>query len=169
MWNNLFSEIMGEQENVIDVAKLKLEVVSIHPDAGFPKYRYNAKMTKSDERRFLIRLLSHIKDHSSSDNPIEKWFNERNMTTNEDAGFYEEEILWGFSRDKKSIKIKPGGKAFWKKHEDKWWNYLESSLDEVSDNKPFEVVTYEVILHPAWFKNVDKIIDVYESTAHWMV
>lgn len=52
MWNNLFSELMGKEEDIVDVVKIKLEVVSIHPDAGFPWYRLNARTTKFDERRF---------------------------------------------------------------------------------------------------------------------
>lgn len=168
MWNNLFSEILNKEENIVDVAKLKIEVVSIHPDSGFPKYRYNSKMTKNDERRFLIRLLSSIESGCISKNPIEKWFNEKELTSNKEAGLYQEEILWGFLREKRSIKIKPNSKTFWKKHQDKWWNGLEEHFDGPSDNKPYEVVTYEVIIHPAWFKNLNEIINIYESTAHWM-
>ncbi|GMQ63834.1 hypothetical protein [Vallitalea maricola] len=170
MWNNLFAEILNKNEDILEVMKLRIEIASIHPDAGFPKYRMNATCTKNDERRFLTRVLSDVYNNLEK-NPIVNWFEKRGGSVNEfkieEGKVDEQRLIWGFERHK-GIKIKTS-KSFWNKTKDCWWSYLENQITELSDNKPYEIVTYDVILHPKWFEETNTVLEgVYESTAHWM-
>lgn len=171
--NNLFYTAMGEEDKVLPVLMVNVEIISVHPDAGYPRYRMNASYTKGDERKFLLRIL---RDAIYGTNPESLLVKESNKPTRwdktqtgTDYRMDASKIIWGFERHK-GLKIKhSSNKSFWKKHAHQWWSDLrESYFYYKSDNHPFEQVTYDIMIHPGWeeelIPSLDKRID---STAHW--
>ncbi|MBX2878181.1 MAG: hypothetical protein KTR30_39035 [Saprospiraceae bacterium] len=171
--NNLFYQVLGETEKILPVLMIDLEILSVHPDAGYPRYRRNPATTKEDERRFLLRILADSIGDVEPGNPLtresEKPTQWNNTQTGTDYRMDASKIIWGFERHK-GLKIKPiSSKAFWKRNHDQWWYDLKDSyFEEKSDNKPFELVPYHVMVHPGWEKTLSKVLGKrIESTAYW--
>ena len=170
---NLFSTVLGEEDKILPVLMVTVEIISVHPDAGYPRFRRNPATTKEDERKFLLRILAEAIYEIDPENPLVKesekpteW--DKNQTST-DYKMAASKIIWGFERHK-GLKIKPAStKSFWKKHADQWWSDLsESYFTEKSDNKPYEWVTYDVMIHPGWEKDLSKVLGKrIESAAHW--
>lgn len=171
--NNMFYTIMEEADKVLPVLMAKIEIISVHPDAGYPRYRMNPKITITHERNFLLRTLA---DALYLTNPASPLYQEARKTTEwdrtqttTDYRMDSAKVIWGFERHK-GLKIKPAtSKAFWKRNEQQWWSaYKDDYFADKSDNKPYELVTYDVMLHPGWEKEFVPLLDQpIESTAYW--
>lgn len=171
--NNMFHTIMNEEDKVLPVLIMQVEIISVHPDAGFPRYRMNPNVTMSDERRFLLRILSDALYTTHQESLLYKEAHKPTAwdptQTGTDYRMDAEKIIWGFERHK-GLKIKPSStKAFWKKHQDQWWSvFKEYYFDYKSDNKPFELVKYDIMIHPGWEKEFTSLVDIpIDSTAYW--
>ncbi len=173
--NQLFAAVADDERLSRPALRLSLELVSMHPDAGFPKFRHNAMMTKSNERRFLTRTLATFHGPTDTVRPVARWFETRGGDAIAlDFGPRHpqpnaDHVVWGFERSK-GLKIRPENEAFWRRYADTWWAPgLRGVLTENSNNQPYEVVAYEVLLHPGWFEVPSALVDVprFDSAAFW--
>ena len=171
--NNLFYTVLGEEDKILPVLMVTVEIISVHPDAGYPRFRRNPATTKEDERKFLLRILAEAIYEMDTEHPLVKESEKPTewdpTQADTDYRMAASTIIWGFERHK-GLKIKPASsKSFWKKNADQWWGDLsESFFAEKSDNKPFELVTYDVMIHPGWEKQLYQVLGKRtESTAHW--
>lgn len=171
--NNLFHTVTEELDKVLPVLMVSVEIISIHPDAGYPRYRHNPNVTKSDERQFLLRLLSDAIYPLNRDSLLvkEAWKTTEWDKNREDRDYMMQasNVIWGFQRHK-GLKIKPASvKAFWKRNAHQWWSDLKDDpFDTKSDNKPYELVSYDIMIHPGWEKELTPCLNErYESTAYW--
>ena len=173
--NNMFYTVLGEPEKVLPVLLVNVEIISVHPDAGFPRYRMNPNCTMSDERKFLLRVLSNTVYEIDKEHPIVKEsykptkFDPSKAETDPDHRMDTRRIIWGFERHK-GLKIKPASnKAFWERNKDRWWSDLKDYyFSEKSSYRPYELVTYDIMVHPGWEKVLSRLVDVrVDSTAYW--
>ena len=173
--HNTYQVLTATPERQLPVLLVDLEVVSVHPDAGFPRYSRNPATTKANERRFLLRLLA---DSLRSVDPEHPLVREADKPTEYNPRQPDPALrmrpgraVWGFERHR-GTKIKPTSvKAFWKRHADAWWAELRHShhtFAEKSDNQPYECVPYTAVLHPRWEADLRTVLEAEAtSTAYW--
>jgi len=183
IWNNILASLNMKGFELYPVAELAIDVVQVEGGiVGFPNHR-GLGICSSIYRRFLIRILMEIQqDGSQPENQtIENWF------TNNNGDLYpddhkinfgncelenaEEGIIWGIKEHERFI-IELANDTFWKEHKKTWWakNLKDRLLVWLGDDDyPLRIARYNVIIHPAWFKEMDKIVKedkIYDSTAY---
>ena len=173
--HNTYQVLTDTPEQQLPVLLVDLEAVSVHSDAGFPRYSRNPNTTKANERRFLLRLISDTLWPTQPEHPLVREANkptEWNPDQTDPAlRLRPDRAVWGFERHR-STKIKPTSvKAFWKRHADTWWAELRHAyrtFAEKSDNQPFECVPYTAVLHPRWEPDLRTVLKKpMPSTAYW--
>lgn len=167
-FHQLLSEIFPGKFTLLPATEVILEVVSVHPDAGYPVKRRNDRVLSNDNKKFALRLLSDIYDViDRKNNIIYNWFDAEKK-----GSFYAldlpgyEKILWGIEMIQ-SIIIKPSSKAFWKKHENVWWKPIYDDYGE-SDNQPYEYRKLRTILPLGWFPEISSETQSFYSVAFWI-
>jgi len=167
IYHKLLSEMFPDKFTSFDITEVILEIISIHPDSEYPKKRMNDRVLQNDRKRFAARLLTDIypgADEKAKNDLIFKFFEERIK-----GGFYDsdledfDKIVWGIETIE-NIKIKPTGKAFWKKHENVWWKQCFNDYAE-SDNKPYEYNKLRIVLPLGWFPEFANGSEIFDSTA----
>lgn len=164
-------------------AELAVELVSVHPDAGFPAAAAHHANKPYAElwlgRRFLLRVLVELERESArtgrEPGPIERVLlrsdidplcSEATDAFDAIASF----VLLQIQRTAYAP-IVPDD-AFWRGHHEAWWAHarvhgrpLREALHTPSDNQPFAMARYRLWLHPRWTGALTR--DVIESVAHW--
>jgi hypothetical protein len=150
--------------------RLVVELVSVHPDAGFPPEK------EYEQRRFGLQLLVELDNIPREEQRIEAFFRDRvedcegvtNVTG--DAEDVVPGVVWHCSRSAcEELSFDAG---YWDQHADAWWAQAKVSgiplrdyLDGPSDNKPFARATYSLLFHPGWV--VQPKSEPFNSTAFW--
>ncbi len=160
--------------------EVEIDLVSVHPDAGFPEAAPGLPNRAFAElwltRRFLLRALVEAgRLGASVDGPIERFLARWQIdalcsAADEQFDDVATFIVWHAER----IHYTPLGvdDTFWHAHRDAWWAEarlhgasLREALREPSDHQPYAVARYRVRLHPCWTDGLTD--DVFESVAHW--
>ncbi|MCP4521334.1 MAG: hypothetical protein GY827_06540 [Cytophagales bacterium] len=149
--HNLLAELMPSLFKLYPIRKVCIDVVTIHPDAGFPEGDSVLHLLNKD---FCIRLLADAEGEHSK---LSNWFNSKVA-----GSFYEYnfgglgEAVYAMicgARRIDTIDLQVQSEDFWETHKDKWWHYLKNHLESDSDYKPYQAVSFEIYLHPSWLGN----------------
>lgn len=155
--NNFLSELLPKYFHPASLRQIKMDVVTVNEDAGFP----NTILDKD----FCIRLL--VDADGGMDSRLYKHFNN---------GFYEEnfggkgEDVYSIVAGAKRIGIidmEVENPEFWDNNSHKWWASLKDIdvFQAASNNKPFQVITYLIYIHPSWLGR-SLSTEPFDSTAY---
>jgi hypothetical protein len=161
-WYQMLSELFPEKYSPYYITEIIAEVVSIHPDAAFPKKRMNDRVLLGDNKLFSLRLLAEAYEEACP-NEIKEYYDTKGGIYDDDVSG--QSIIWGYEELDKFI-IKPESKAFWKKHEGAWWadNFSDK---EKSINYPYECRRIRLILPIGWYPELSRETGAYDSVAYW--
>lgn len=154
--NNLLSELLPKYFNKAPLRHITIDVVTVNEDAGFP----NPMIDKD----FCIRLLAEADGGMNS--CLYRQFGDSFYEVNfggQGESVYS--IIAGVKRVE-TIDMEVEKQEFWDKYTDKWW-YSLKNLDVFraeSSNKPYQVITYEVYIHPSWLSETLRT-EPFDSTA----
>ncbi len=169
VYHQLLAELFPAQFKALNVTEVVLEIVSIHPDAGYPTKRINDRVLLNEKKRFALRLLSDIYSGATekmAHDVIYRWFETKQPDSFYDSDLEDfDKILWGIETVE-SITIKPTSQVFWKKYEEAWWGPVFSDYPE-SINKPYEFQKLRIILPLGWFPEFTAESQIFDSTAFW--
>lgn len=169
VYHQLLSELFPSKFTALKVTEVMLEMVSVHPDAGYPTKRINDRVLLNDKKKLALRLLSDIYpgiDEKKAQDVIYRWFESKKQGSFFDSALEDfDKIVWGIETVE-SIVIKPTSKAFWKKHENAWWKPIFNNYSE-SDNKPYEFQKLRIVLPLGWFPEFAAESEVFDSAAFW--
>jgi hypothetical protein len=179
IWNNLFAELGIPGFTALPASRLRISIAQVEGGIeGFPKH--NGLGVKSRfYREFLIRILSDIDmpGWPQEKNPLVEWCRTHRVDMNTgraqvDFGSHEakdEGIIWGLG-EIATITIEPHNEEFWKTHADTWWaQNIKNKLMVGDENYPLKVIDYEILIHPAWFKEEGGLAaasKIHDSTAY---
>lgn len=169
LFHQLLSERFPDQYTALPVTEVILEVVSIHPDAGFPVKGRNGRGLGNVNKQLALRMLADVNeivDGEIQEGTIFHWFDDKVK-----GSFYHsdldgcDKIIWEMEILERII-IKPSSKAFWKKHENVWWKETFRDCPK-SDHMPYEYRKQRIILPLGWFPEIPFESRIYASVAFW--
>jgi hypothetical protein len=141
--NNLLAQLLPDQFSPVPLKQLTIEVVTVHPDAGF----------NSSNKPFTVRLLKDLETPSHS--LFYKWFEKQKKGSIYDESFGGlEESVYAMIAGSKRVSLTDmhvSDKNFWKENKSKWWyKELHGYLTEDSDSNPYQIATFLIHVHPSW-------------------
>lgn len=162
-----------------------VEIVTVHPDSGFPaadpSVSWSQSELREDERRFVVRTLLEREEHArprDDARPMRDSFLARGIDpmyreATERFDAWSALLLWGVER----VEHLPWtfDDDFWARHVDRWWAQpirvgsrawdLRRDFPEPSDHQPYASARYRLLLHPAYaFADPGAVV---EGAAHW--
>jgi inorganic pyrophosphatase len=167
VYHQLFAELNNSKPLMI--TDIEADVVSIHPDAGFPEKKVNQKVLLNDRKCFALRLLADIHDEEydvkKEKSHIFGWYENSQKDSFYDSPDDFAKIIWGYDV-LDTLKIKPKSKSFMKKNSAQWWSPLFENYDE-SINLPYMLNKIRIVVPLGWFPEFKEESDVFYSTAFW--
>lgn len=194
IWNNILAQLKVGDFRPLPVLELSIELAQDHDGiVAFPNHK-GLGIKSIIYREFIIRILTDLQRENPFSGIIDDWFESGNGNLypdypnrisygGEDLDLdfdfdVEEGIVWGIE-ERHEIVIELDDTTFQDKYRGAWWvERIKSVIEynkkyspgwaEANKEYPFQVKTFSIIMHPAWFGSVSEVdLDqIYDSTAY---